>query len=69
MSDPMYNTDLKKLMWCGTPMIEDEEKPTAIFFSCKNGSVRTATMEQGFEPCEGCDCGWADIVEAAKDAL
>lgn len=35
------------------------DPPDAIFFLCKDGSIRIATLESAFEPCDGCDCGWA----------
>jgi hypothetical protein len=38
------------------------ESPEAIVFWCKGGGERIATMEGAFEPCEGCDCGWSDLL-------
>jgi len=42
------------------------DPPEAVFFWCKDGTTRMVTNEQAFEPCEGCNCGWADLLEYAE---
>jgi len=45
------------------------DPPEAIFFACKDGSIRCATMDKAFEPCDGCDCGWFEIGLLALENL
>jgi len=42
------------------------EEPESIIFWCKEGGARIARKERAFEPCEGCDCGWADLLKEAE---
>ena len=51
----------------GVPIYSDEEKPSIVWWFCKNGGVRAMTMEACDDPCEGCDCGYAAFMQQAKD--